>query len=47
MYYELIDILRSPDLMRYLSGSYPQIIEAADGKRRQEEEREMVNKKNK
>lgn len=34
MYYELIDIIRSPDLMKYLSGSYPVLIEQADDKRR-------------
>lgn len=33
MYYELIDIIRSPDMMKFLSGSYPAIIEAADAKR--------------
>lgn len=42
MYYELIDIIRSPDLIKYLSGSFPRIIEAADEKRiRKEKEMEQ------
>jgi hypothetical protein len=27
MYYELIDIIRSPEIMKYMSGSYPYLIE--------------------
>jgi hypothetical protein len=27
MYYELIDIIRSPEIMKHLSGSYPYLIE--------------------
>ena len=27
MYYELIDIVRSPEIMKYMSGSYPYLIE--------------------
>ena len=27
MYYELIDLIRSPEIMKYMSGSYPYLIE--------------------
>ena len=48
MYYELIDIIRSPDLIKYLSGSFPLIIEEADAKRRRRErDKEMEARKNK
>ena len=48
MYYELIDIIRSPDLMKYLSGSFPKLIEAADEKKkRKQREKEMEELKNK
>ena len=29
MYYQLIDIIRSPEIMKYMSGSYPYLIEKA------------------
>jgi hypothetical protein len=29
MYYELIDIVRSPEIMKFMSGSYPYLIEKA------------------
>lgn len=30
MYYQLNDLMRSPDLMKHLSGNYPELIEQAN-----------------
>ena len=46
MYYELIDIIRSPEIMKYLSGSYPYLIEQAHEKALQlEQEKELKKEK--
>ena len=42
MFYELIDIMRSPDLMKYLSGSYPVLIEMADEKRKNKQKNKEI-----
>ena len=38
LYYELIDIARSPEIMKYMSGSYPYLIEKETRRLMMEEE---------
>lgn len=47
MYYELIDLIRSPEIMKYMSGSYPFLIEQAFEKEEREKRLKEMEKNKK